>query len=126
MSTAGFFGLPSFTNPIPGAVAFFVGVAGWFYLFYSRAAFNLSAIENQSLNRRRVALRRVGAAIMLLLALGIAIGSYSFDTEHPTFGFLVTWLLVMGLVMAMVILGLMDLRLTLKLRRRDYDNRKEL
>lgn len=101
---------------LPGALAFLVGVAGWFYLFYSRAASNLAFVEATQLNQRRVWLRRIGGTVMLLLAVGIAVGFYGFDRENPTVGFVWVWVGVMGLLLAMMCLGLMDLRLTWKLR----------
>ncbi len=101
---------------LPGALAVLIGIAGWFYLFYSRAASNLVGIENQKLNSRRSHLRRVGAIVMLGLASLIVIGAYGFDMEHPTATFFIIWLAVLLLLFIMVILGLVDVRLTYKLR----------
>ena len=104
------------SRALPGVLALLIGVAGWFYLFYSKATSNLSTIEEQRLNARRTNLRRVGALIMLLLAVLIAVGTYGLDPERPTAGFFVLWLVVIGLLMAIVILALVDVRLTVRLR----------
>ena len=106
----------SISRALPGVLALLIGVAGWFYLFYSKAATNLSVIEEQRLNLRRTNLRRVGAVIMLGLAVLIAVGAYGFDLERPTAGFFALWLAVIALLMAIVVLALVDLRLTIRLR----------
>ena len=114
----------SITRALPGVLALLVGVAGWFYLFYSRAAANLSGIEDTKLNARRTSLRRVGAVVMLSLAVLIAVGSYGFDPEHPTARFFILWLVVIALLVMMMILGLIDVRLTYRLRR-DFRRKNE-
>ena len=107
----------SITRALPGILAMLVGVAGWFYLFYSRAAANLSSIEDTKLNARRTNLRRIGAVVMLTLSILIAVGSYGFNPEHPTAQFFILWLVVIALLVMMMILGLIDVRLTYRLRR---------
>ena len=101
---------------LPGILALLIGVAGWFYLSYSRAAANLSNIEDQRVNTLRTMLRRVGAAVMLILATLLAVGTYGFDLEHPSIQFFMIWLAVLVLLIAIVVLGLIDVRLTFKLR----------
>jgi len=115
----------SISRAVPGVVALFIGLAGWYYLFYSRAAANLSGVEEKRLNALRINLRRVAALVMLVLAVLIAVGWYGYDPENPTAGFLVLWLCVIGLVLAIVILALIDLRLTVKLRERLRQQRKD-
>ena len=66
---------------LPAILALLTGVAGWFYLFFSKAAHGLAGIEEDRLNRRRVRLRRVGGAVMLLLAVGFYLGFYAADSE---------------------------------------------
>ena len=103
---------------LPGILALLTGVAGWFYLFYSRAAQGLAVLEEQNLNRRRIRLRRVGGLVMLLLAVGFYLGFYAADPQtHPRV-FVGVWLGVMGLLAAIVLLALVDVRLTVKLRMR--------
>jgi hypothetical protein len=115
----------SITRALPGVLALLIGVAGWFYLFYSRAAENLSSIEDQRLNVRRTNLRRLGALIMLTLAVLISVGSYGYDLDRPTISFFVIWLCVIVLLMVVVILALVDLRLTVKLRHAFKRRREE-
>src|SRR5688500_17359011 len=104
---------------LAGIFALLTGAAGWFYLFYSRAAHRLSGIEDQRLNARRIALRRVGGVAMLLLGGFFFAGFYAFEdpNQKPT-AFLAVWLTVFGLLVVLVILALIDLRLTRQLRRR--------
>ena len=67
---------------LAGIFALLTGAAGWFYLFYSRAAHRLAGIEDQRLNARRVALRRVGGVAMLLLGGFFFAGFYAFEDPH--------------------------------------------
>jgi Na+/H+ antiporter NhaD/arsenite permease-like protein len=105
---------------LPGALAFLIGAAGWFYLFYSRAASNLSLIEDQKLNARRVSFRRFNAVLMLILAVLLAVGYYAFDPEQLTAQnravLAIVWLAVLALLSGILILALIDVRLTYKLR----------
>jgi hypothetical protein len=103
-------------QPLFGILALIIAAVGWFYLFYSRATERLDAIEEQHTNRRRGLLRRVNAIVMLLMALGIAVGTYSFNPEDNRSEYILTWLLVMLLLPVSVALALIDLRLTMKLR----------
>lgn len=103
---------------LAGILALLTGAAGWFYIFYSRAAHRLSAIEDQRLNDRRVALRRVGGVAMLLLGGFLFAGFYRLDQPIDSPGsFLAIWLTVFVLLIVIVILGMIDLRLTYRLRR---------
>jgi UDP-N-acetylmuramyl pentapeptide phosphotransferase/UDP-N-acetylglucosamine-1-phosphate transferase len=110
---------------LPALFALVVGAAGWFYLFYSRAATNLGEVEDPALNRRRIRLRRVGGFLMLLLAVAFTAGFYTFTGETESgalrneLGFMLAWLAVLVLLGSIVVLGLIDLRLTMRLRRRD-------
>jgi hypothetical protein len=101
---------------IPGIFALLVAAAGWFYLFYSRAAEKLALIEDASLNLRRVRLRRASGLLLILLGMLLYAGSYSLDWDKPSIWFLVIWLSVMVLVGVVTLLALLDLRLTQKLR----------
>ena len=104
---------------LAGIFALLTGAAGWFYLFYSRAAHRLSGIEDERLNARRIALRRVGGVAMLLLGGFFFAGFYAFENPHETpTAFLAVWLTVFALLVVLVILALIDLRLTRQLRRR--------
>jgi hypothetical protein len=94
-----------------------IAIAGWFYLFYSRAAHKLGAIEEASVNNRRIRLRQVNGFVLLLLAIALYAGFHTVNTEPPTMAFALVWLGVMVLLMVSVILGMVDLRLTLRLRR---------
>jgi hypothetical protein len=99
-----------------GILALLIAAVGWYYLFYSRATERLEAIEEQQTNRRRGILRRINAIVMLLMALGIAVGTFRFQAEQDQQAFLITWTIVILLLPASVTLALIDLRLTIKLR----------
>lgn len=99
---------------IPGMFSLLVLAAGWYYIFYSNAAKRLEGIENQRLNQLRVRLRRAGGLSMMLLAVVFYAGFYSIEPTRPLFA--VLWLSVILLLMIVVILGLIDLRLTRRLR----------
>jgi peptidoglycan/LPS O-acetylase OafA/YrhL len=104
-------------GPLPGIFSLLVGAAGWYYLFYSRAAQDLGGIEGRATSHRRGRLRRVGGLLMLLLGIGIFAGFYTFDPKRAPAAFLLTWIGVFVLLFLIVLLALLDLRLTAKLRR---------
>jgi peptidoglycan/LPS O-acetylase OafA/YrhL len=107
---------------LAGIFALLTGASGWFYLFYSRAAQRLAGIEEQRLNDRRIALRRVGGVVMLLLAGFFFAGFYAFDDPPSRPGLFVgVWLAVFALLIAVVVLAMLDLRLTRKLRSHTRD-----
>jgi hypothetical protein len=105
-------------DAIPGILALLTGIAGWFYLFCSKAAEEMSGIEDDRINRRRISLRRAGGGVMLLLAIGFYVGSYAADPQRRPKLFLAVWSGVITLLAALVILAFIDVRLTLKLRKR--------
>ncbi len=102
-----------------GIFALLTGAAGWFYIFYSRAAYRLAEIEDRKLNDRRVALRRVGGVMMLLLGGFFFAGFFALEDPHRApKTFLAIWLTVFLLLIAIVVLAMIDLRLTHRLRSR--------
>lgn len=105
-------------EPLTAILALLTGVAGWFYLFYSRAGQHLTGIEDDRLNRRRIALRRVGGGIMLLLAVGLYVGFNAADPDAHPRAFVLIWVAVLALMAALVTLALIDVKLTLRLRAR--------
>lgn len=105
-------------NFVPTVFCLLVGAAGWYYMFYSRAAVHLEGIELIHLNMRRRRLRRIGGFIMMLLAAGVFALFNRFDpVSHPA---VAAWILlgVLLLLAGIVVLGLLDLRLTWRLRTR--------
>ena len=102
---------------IPAIFCLVTGAAGWFYLFYSRAAHRLGAIEDERINQARIRLRRIGAGAMILLAIAFAVGYYGVNVGEPTATFAIAWGCVLLLLPVMLGIGLADLRLTRKLRR---------
>ena len=102
---------------LPGILALLIAIAGWFYMFYSRAAANLGGVEDEALNVRRIRMRRVGGFVMLLLAVAFFMLFYTFDSDDQAVQFVVTLLAVLVLLCMILVLGLIDLRLTLRLRR---------
>jgi hypothetical protein len=117
---------------LAGILSLLIAAAGWYYMFYSRAAHQLSGIEGAAANRKRITLRRVNGATMCALAVVLYIGTAALARQdeqgHPRpdvklfAGMMLTLLL---LIVALLVLGLMDLRLTHDLRRRirrDHDD----
>jgi len=98
-------------------LALLIGIAGWYYLFYSRAAEKLAAVEPHRLNRLRVWLRRAGGLVLLLLAPTFFAGFHSVDPAADPNGFIAVWVVVMVLLGVNVLLALADVGLTCKLRR---------
>lgn len=104
--------------PLTGIFALLVAAAGWFYLFNSLAAVQLAGVEENSLNAKRVRLRRVGGFLLLLLGMLLYLGANVVDWDRPTIWFLITWGAVMLLLVMVTCLALIDLRLTTQLRQR--------
>ena len=105
-------------SPLTTVFSFLVAASGWYYMFYSRAAANLNGIENDDINDRRQRLRRVGGFVMLLLGVALFAGFNSVDSATGPQGFLFVWLAVFVLLLTIVLLAIVDLRLTWKLRDR--------
>src|SRR6185295_19164820 len=94
----------------------FIAAAGWYYMFYSRAANRLSGIEEANINAMRVWLRKINGLLMFLLAICFFSGFFAVDLDHPSRMTAIVWLAVCGLVLALMALGLVDLRLTWRLK----------
>lgn len=88
--------------------------AGWYYLFYSRAAHKLEGVESERINRRRARLRRAGGGVLLVLGTLFFAGSQ----DVAPVAFLLIWSGVMVLLLAIVVLALIDLRLTWQLQKK--------
>lgn len=102
-------------------LALLTAAAGWYYMFYSRAAHGLASVEHPELNRRRILLRRIGGGAMFLLGVAFFAAFEALGRQSPVL-FALTWLAVLVLMFIIVLLGLLDLRLTMQLRRRDRDD----
>ena len=98
--------------------ALLVAAAGWYYMFYSRAAERLAGVEDQRLNLRRVRLRRICGFVMLLLAICFFTLFWTFDPEQSAVPFAMMMIAVMILLAAVLILAMIDVRLTYQLRQR--------
>jgi UDP-N-acetylmuramyl pentapeptide phosphotransferase/UDP-N-acetylglucosamine-1-phosphate transferase len=106
-------------NPKVTAAIFavIVATAGWFYMFYSRAAQKLSEVEGSKANNRRVRLRRANGLAMFLLAVCIFAGAWTFSPEKAPGPWMLVWLAAIVLVFVILVLGMLDVRLTARLRR---------
>jgi membrane protein YdbS with pleckstrin-like domain len=104
-------------HTLPAIFALLVAAIGWYYLFYSKAASRLSSIEEEKSNRLRGLLRRINAILMLVMAVGIALAMYKFNRDETYEQFLITWMAILLLLVVVMVLGLIDVRLTWKLRR---------
>jgi UDP-N-acetylmuramyl pentapeptide phosphotransferase/UDP-N-acetylglucosamine-1-phosphate transferase len=75
-------------------------------------------VEEQRLNNHRIRLRRVGGAVMLLLAVLMYVGWYAVSLDPPTLAAAGVWLAVLVLLALLSVLAMVDMRLTLRLRHR--------
>ncbi|HSU66273.1 MAG TPA: hypothetical protein VLJ39_05360 [Tepidisphaeraceae bacterium] len=94
-------------------IAVLVAASGWYYLFYSRAAQKLESVEARNVNLTRVRLRRIGGGAMAILGGLIFAGAQ----EIRPVWFIVVWSGVLFLLLTIVILALIDVRLTWKLQK---------
>jgi drug/metabolite transporter (DMT)-like permease len=108
-------------RPLAGIFALLVAIAGWHYLFYSKAAQRLAhqsgGLEDDRTNRSRVHLRRANGVVMLLLAGFFFAGFYTVDPKTTPSAFVYVWTTVFFLMFVIVALALLDVRLTARLRR---------
>jgi hypothetical protein len=92
--------------------------AGWFYLFYSKAAAGLSTIESTRRNALRVVLRRMCGVGMFLLGVACFAGFNTVDDHRTPRAYVALWLGVMALLLIIMALAAADIHLTWKLRRK--------
>jgi Na+/H+ antiporter NhaD/arsenite permease-like protein len=100
---------------LPDIFSLIVAAAGWYYIFYSRAAQRLSGIEDSQLNTFRIRLRRLNGVVMMLLAVAFFASMHTVTKPGAA-----AWvfMLIMLLLAAMMILALIDVNLTRRLRAR--------
>lgn len=106
-------------SSLPTILSLLIGAAGWYYLFYSRAAHQLRGMEHAAHNQRRIRLRRVGGFLMLLLAVAFFAGFETVNPRENPDAFVLVWVAVMVLLALIVVLALIDLRLTWHMRNKD-------
>jgi hypothetical protein len=100
------------------ALCLMIAAAGWYYLFYSRAAHRLGAIEAADANRWRVLLRRCNGLLMMALAALVYIAAASqIPEKSPSLaeGLLLGIVILLGVC---VLLAWIDIRMTMNLRNR--------
>ncbi len=102
---------------VSAIIALLTAAAGLYYLVYSRAAHQLRGVEEAYYNARRIRLRRWGGATMLLLAICFAL---LFWMSPETLAFNLVLLAVLILVGLILILAMIDLRLTWRMRRERF------
>ena len=93
-----------------------VAAAGWYYMFYSRAALKLSGVEGEQRNRLRQRCRQANGFVMFLLAVALYAGFNTVDPQASTQAFLMVWFGVFLLLFVIVLLALVDVRMTWRLR----------
>jgi hypothetical protein len=94
------------------------GVAGWFYLFYSKAAGKLAIVESAAQNTTRVRLRRFCGAALILLGIGLYAGFNAVDDRRDPAIYLAVWMGSILLLLLIVVLVAADIHLTRVLRRK--------
>ena len=93
-----------------------VGAAGWYYMFYSRAALKLSCVEGEQRNRLRQRCRQANGFVMFCLAVALYAGFNTADPHTSAQTFISVWLGVFVMLLIIVLLAMVDLRLTWQLR----------
>ncbi len=97
--------------------ALLAGAAGWYYLFYSKAARRLAGVEGGPVNARRHLLRRANGALLLVLG-GLFYAGFTINPDAHRVRWAAVWFAVLLLLLAVIALVLVDMRLTARLRRR--------
>jgi drug/metabolite transporter (DMT)-like permease len=103
--------------PLTAVFSLLVGAAGWYYMFYSRAALRLQHVEGERRNRLRQRCRQANGLVMFLLAVALYAGFNSVDPQTSPQTFVNLWLGVFILLFLIILLAMVDLRLTWHLRR---------
>ena len=111
-------------NAVIDIFSLLTAAAGWYYMFYSRAAQKLEHIEAQRTNTTRVRLRRVGGLVMMLLGILFFAGFQERIASHPG-AFVGIWMGVLLLLATIVVLAMVDVRLTYKLREQRRRRREQ-
>ncbi len=106
--------MPSF----PAILSLIVAIAGWFYLFFSKAAVRLNGLEPAAINSRRSRYRRLNGFALLLLATGFYAG-FQCDPHLRPGLFLCIWISVFVLLILVLLLAVADLRFTARIRRKN-------
>jgi hypothetical protein len=88
-----------------------IAATGWHYLFYSRAVKLLEEIESRELNFKRVLCRRINGGLLMVLGVLIFCGVQNL---RPVV-FVAIWIAVMAVLATIVVLAMVDMRLTWKL-----------
>lgn len=101
---------------LAGIFSLLVGVAGWYYAFYSPAAARLGGVESDSNNRLRIRLRRLNGVMMCLLAVGLFTGTAALERQWRSTAVAILWLAVILLLLAVFVLAMIDVKLTRHLR----------
>jgi hypothetical protein len=96
---------------VANILSLLIAATGWHYLFYSRAAKLLEEVESRELHVRRILCRRINGGLLIVLGILTFLGS---RTARPVI-FVAVWIAAMAILAAIVILALVDLRLTWKL-----------
>jgi hypothetical protein len=102
---------------LPAAFSLLVLAAGWYYLFYSPAAHRLSGIEQPQLNALRIRLRRANGVVMMLLAVAFYAACETVNEFTSKSTAILVLVSVPLLLCAMIVLALIDIRLTRRLQR---------
>jgi hypothetical protein len=105
-------------KPLSGILSLLIALSGWYYMFYSRAAQRLGPVEGTTANLQRIRLRRVNGFMMFVLAVCLFSGVWTFDSHSTPRAFLTVWSVAIVLLFVIVLLALLDVRLTHRLRRR--------
>jgi len=111
---------------LPDILAALIAIAGWYYLFYSSAAGRLRIIEPEPANTLRLRLRKINGVLLVALAALLYIGFHAVNPDREPRKFIYVWLAVMLLLLLTLVLGMVDLRLTWKLRRQRQSDRDKL
>jgi|HubBroStandDraft_6_1064221.scaffolds.fasta_scaffold1696645_1 hypothetical protein len=97
------------------------GVAGWFYLFYSKAAGKLAIVEPAAQNTVRVRLRRLCGVALVLLGIGFYAGFNAVDDRRNPAIYLAVWMVSILLLLLIIALVAADIHLTRMLRRKSQE-----
>ena len=108
---------------VADAACLLIAASGWYYLFYSRAAQKLSGVEAETSNRRRVLLRRCNGVVMMLLATLLYFANHIVELKDRPIAATAVLVGIVFMLGISVLLGWVDLRLTMDLRNRRRNDR---
>jgi hypothetical protein len=109
---------------IPTIFSLLCAGAGWYYLMHAGSAAKLGSYERPADNLLRIRLRRWGGILLVMIAIAFYIGFRVADADGNGVVVALSMLTVIVLLPIVLLLALVDMKLTRKMRE-SFRNRRQ-